>query len=343
MEASIQEAPQEAPKQYERRYTEGAQPRRWDDDRLARGLGWFSLGLGLTQLAAPRGVARLIGLQGDDEDRKAMIAIGMRELASGIGILAQRRPGPGVWARVSGDVMDLALLGRAINSNRADRNRVAMATAAVAGVTLIDLLAGQRLRHRPNGGGRLAEAERAHERGVVLVRRAITVNRTSQEVYEFWRNFENLPQFMAHLEAVRILDDRRSHWIATGPAGSRAEWDAEIVEDRPNERIVWRAVPDSEVPNEGSVRFVPAPGGRGTEIHVELRYSPPGGRFAAKIAKLFGEEPGQQVAGDLRRFKQVMELGEVVHSDASIHRGMHPARPSNELPRIAPSMEGAVR
>ena len=148
---------------------------------------------------------------------------------------------------------------------------------------------------------------------------------------------------MAHLEAVQVLDERRSRWVAKAPAGSKAEWDAEIVEDVPNQRIVWRSLAGSEVPNQGSLRFVPAPGGRGTEVHVELRYRPPGGRFAATVAKLFGEEPGQQVAGDLRRFKQVMELGEVVHSDASVHRGMHPARPSNELPRIAPSMEGAVR
>lgn len=329
-----------APTHYPRHYAERS--RRWDDDRLARGLGWLSLGLGLTQLAAPRGVARLIGLRGDDEDRKAMIAIGMRELASGIGILAQNRPAPAVWARVGGDVMDLALLGRALNSQRTDRNRVAVATVAVAGVTVLDVLVGQRLGRQANGGKAEWAADREAARGV-QVRRAITVNRTPEEVYQFWRNFENLPQFMAHLDSVRVLDERRSHWIAKAPAGSKAEWEAEIVEDIPNQRIVWRTLPGSEIPSEGSVRFIPAPGNRGTEIHVELRYSPPGGRVAATLAKLFGAEPGQQVAGDLRRFKQVMELGEVVHSDASIHRRMHPARPSNELPRIAPSMEGAVR
>ena len=114
-------------------------------ERLARSLGWFSLGLGLTQLTAPRGVARMIGLRGDDEDRKAMLAIGMRELASGIGILMRDHPTPAVWSRVGGDVMDLALLGRALNSSRTNRNRVAAATVAVAGVTVLDVLAGQRL------------------------------------------------------------------------------------------------------------------------------------------------------------------------------------------------------
>ena len=328
---------------------------RWRDDRwarggsgerterLARGLGWFSLGLGLTQLAAPRGVARMIGLRGDDEDRKAMIAIGMREIASGVGILTQDRPAPGVWSRVGGDVMDLALLGRALNSHRNDRNRVAAATVAVAGITALDLLTGQRLSTGGNGAPDGAETREGKERGV-QVRQQITVRRSPQEVFSFWRNFENLPRFMAHLESVRVIDDRRSHWTAKAPAGAKVEWDAEIVEDRPNELIAWRALPQSDVPNEGSVRFVPAPGDQGTEIHVELRYEPPGGKLGAIVAKLFGEEPSQQVKGDLRRFKQVIELGEVVHSDASIFPGPHPAQPPAEVPpNVVQNLEGAVR
>jgi uncharacterized membrane protein len=345
----------------ERREAGGAgQSRTWDADRwrddrwarggsserterLARGLGWFSLGLGLTQLAAPRGVARMIGLRGDDEDRKAMIAIGMREIASGVGILMQDRPAPGVWSRVGGDVMDLALLGRALNSHRNDRNRVAAATVAVAGITALDLLTGQRLSTGGNGAQDGAETREARERGV-RVRQQITVRRSPQEIYSFWRNFENLPRFMAHLESVRVIDDRRSHWTAKAPAGAKVEWDAEIVEDRPNELIAWRALPQSDVPNEGSVRFVPAPGDQGTEIHVELRYEPPGGKLGAIVAKLFGEEPSQQVKGDLRRFKQVMEVGEVVHSDASIFPGPHPAQPPAEVPlNVVQHLEGAVR
>jgi uncharacterized membrane protein len=90
-------------------------------------------------------------------------------------------------------------------------------------------------------------------------------------------------------------------------------------------------MPDASIPNSGSVRFKDAPGDRGTEIHVELRYDPPGGKVGALIAKLFGEEPQQQVKGDLRRFKQVMETGEIVHSDSSIHSGMHPAQPAEDL------------
>lgn len=160
------------------------------------------------------------------------------------------------------------------------------------------------------------------------VKQAITVNRSRDEVYEFWHDFENLPRFMNHLESVRSDGAGRSHWKAKGPAGKTVEWDAEIVEDRPNELIAWRSVKGADVDNSGSVRFKPAPGGRGTEVHVEIEYTPPGGVIGATVAKLFGEEPSQQVDGDLRRFKQVMETGEVVRSDASIHSSSHPAQPS---------------
>jgi uncharacterized membrane protein len=310
-------------------------------ERLARGLGWFSLGLGLTQIAAPRGVARMIGLRGDDEDRKAMIAIGMRELASGIGILMRDHPTPAVWSRVGGDVMDLALLGRALNSPRSDRNRVAAATVAVAGVTVLDVLAGQRLGREGNGSS-LAGVEPAAR--AIEVRQQITVRRSPEEVYRFWRDFQNLPRFMDHLESVRIMDERRSHWVAKAPAGASVEWDAEMVEDRPNERIAWRSLPEGDVPNEGVVYFAPAPADQGTEIHVELHYQPPGGRLGALAAKLFGEEPSQQVKGDLRRLKQVLEVGEVVHSDSSIHRGMHPAQPPAAVPsNIAQGLRGGAQ
>src|SRR5215212_6007393 len=136
---------------------------------------------------------------------------------------------------------------------------------------------------------------------------------------------------MAHLESVQVLENGRSRWKAKAPMGTNVEWEAETIEDRPNELISWRALPDSTVPNSGQVRFREAPGGRGTEVTVELQYQPPGGKLGSLIAKLFGEEPSQQVKGDLRRFKQVIELGEVVHSDASIHRGPHPAQPPENL------------
>jgi uncharacterized membrane protein len=301
-------------------------------ERRGRGLGWFSIGLGLAQIGAPRAVARLIGLKDSEETRNTMFAIGLREITSGIGILSRPRPAAWIWTRVGGDLMDLALLGKALKSDEADRGRVAAATAAVLGVTVLDLWTGQQLSRR-GGNGAEPWNRRQSPRGIEVTE-AITINQPRNEVYSFWHDFENFPRFMAHLESVQVVDERRSHWKAKAPAGATVEWDAETVEDRPNELIAWRSLPDSEVPNSGIVRFKDAPGKRGTEVIVELSYEPPGGRLGALIAKLFGEEPSQQVKGDLRRLKQIIELGEIVHSDASIHRGPHPARPAEDLSEV---------
>ncbi len=292
-----------------------------DPHQVARGLGWFSIGLGLAECAAPRSVARMIGLRDDDTNRNTLFAYGVREIASGIGILMGDRPVVPVWARVGGDVMDLAFLGRALRSDRSEKNRVAAATAAVLGVTLLDVMTGRSL-------GAESTAARGASRPGIEVREQITIGKPPEELYRFWRDFQNLPRFMEHLESVRVLDDRRSRWTARAPAGKTVEWEAEITTDVPNERISWRSVGEADVPNFGTVRFLRAPGDRGAEVQVELRYDPPGGKLGAVVAKLFGEEPSLQVKSDLRRLKQVMETGEVVHSDASIHRGMHPAQPS---------------
>jgi uncharacterized membrane protein len=150
----------------------------------------------------------------------------------------------------------------------------------------------------------------AHRRGVT-VRRTVAINKPVEEVYAFWRDFENLPRFMRHLESVTCDGARRSHWVARAPAGRRVTWDAEIVDERLNELIAWRSLEDSDLRNAGTVQFERGPGGRGTTIRVLLTYAPPGGKVAAVIAKLFGEEPGQQVHDDLRRLKQLMETGEV--------------------------------
>lgn len=307
-------------------------------ERRARRLGWLSIGLGLAQVGAPRGVARLIGVNDNDETRNTMFAIGLREITSGLGILSRPRTAGWLWTRVGGDLMDLALLGKALKSDDSDRGRVTAATAAVLGVTVLDFLTGQQLSKRGGNGGESGRERRLSRRdqssGGIEVTEAITVNRPRTEVYGFWHNFENFPRFMAHLESVQVIDPRRSHWRAKAPGGRRVEWDAETVEDRPDELIAWRSLPDSEVPNSGTVRFRDAPGDRGTEVIVDLRYQPPGGRLGALVAKLFGEEPSQQVKGDLRRFKQVMEIGEIVHSDSSIHAGPHPAQPPEDLSEV---------
>lgn len=162
--------------------------------------------------------------------------------------------------------------------------------------------------------------------------KSVTINRPRQEVYEAWRAFDRFPAFMIHLESVTVGAGGRSHWVAKS-VGGVVEWDAEITEDRPGELLSWRSVEGSEIPNGGTVRFTDAPADRGTEIHVDLQYDPPGGAAGALVAKLFGEEPTQQLVDDLRRFKQVMETGEVVLSEGSLQGAGEGA--SNERPAQA--------
>ncbi|SCF05872.1 Polyketide cyclase / dehydrase and lipid transport [Micromonospora coriariae] len=178
-------------------------------------------------------------------------------------------------------------------------------TWALAGIAAVDLYAAVRATR----GRRGRDANRVYG--------SVTVNRSAAEAYRFWHDFENLPRFMSHVQSVQTTGDRRSQWTAKAPAGRKVTWDAEMVDDRPGELITWRSVDGARVPNSGSVRFVPAAGGRGTEVRVELGYRAPGGMFGARVAKLFGENPQQQVCDDLRRFKQVIETGEITRSDGS--------------------------
>jgi uncharacterized membrane protein len=273
-------------------------------DGVAESLGWFSLGLGAAQVAAPGSVCKLSGLCASGRNRALMRARGITEIATGLAILARPKPVGWLWSRVAGDTFDLAALAAA---TPAAPLRKWIAFASVTGVTTADVAE----------GARLSRSDVAADRAI-RIRKAITVNRTPDEVYTHWRNFENLPRFMTHLESVQTLDDKRSRWRAKGPAGSTVEWEAEISEERSPERIAWRSLPRSTVTNSGAVHFEEAPGGRGTEVHVELSYEPPAGTLGASVAKLLGEEPATQLADDLRRFKQVVETGEVIRSEGSL-------------------------
>ena len=278
-------------------------------DGLAEALAWFSIGLGVAQLVAPRGLSRLIGLDGRGADPTVMRAVGVREIASGVGILGRRRSAEWLWVRLAGDAMDLLLLRAAARAEpRAKRNRLAVTAAAVAGVAVPDFVAGKRLTR---GDDSVAESS------AMRVKAAITVKRPRDEIYEFWQSFENFPRFMIHLESVEALGANRSRWTATAPGGRTLSWEAETTEQRPNELVSWRSLPGSDVRNEGSVRFLDAPGDRGTEVHVDLRYEAPFGKLGALIAKFAGEEPQQQVKDDLRRSKQILETGEIVVSEGS--------------------------
>lgn len=272
-------------------------------ERLARRLGWFSIGLGMMQIAAPRTFCRLIGLN----DRHGLIrSVGIREIVSGVGILSRRKPTIWMWSRVAGDIMDLTVLGIGLVSRGTHRSRIAAATVAVTGVTVLDYQLSQELSDSPGP---------QDNRISIQVVKSITINRPAEDVYNRWRDYQNLPRFMRHLESVQMSGDNRSHWVAKGPAGKRVEWDAETTEDRPNELIAWRSLEGAAVKNSGSVRFESAPGGRGTIVRVELEYYPPAGLLGARIAKLWGEEPAGQVADDLRRLKQLMETGDIITTE----------------------------
>lgn len=294
---------------------------REDAERLAGFLGWFSIGLGITSLAAPRGVARLIGARGDSTDRAILRLVGLQELACGIGILSTRRPAGWVWARVAGDAAHLTLLTGAMASGPPEPDRMATVTAAIVGITALDAYDAIRLSGRPGANGHALEG------GPLEVHQSITIRRPAEDLYGFWRDFRNLPRIMSHLESVQVGGDGRSHWKAKAPAGTSVEWGAQITEDRPNELIAWRSI-GGHVDNAGSVRFVPAPGGRGTEVHVEMGFDPPGGILGQWFAKLFGESPDQQVYDDLLHFKQVMETGEVVLSEGSFDGSRIVQRPA---------------
>lgn len=150
----------------------------------------------------------------------------------------------------------------------------------------------------------------------IRVEKTVSIQTKSpEELYIFWRNFENLPTFMKHLKSVTVLNDTRSHWVANAPLGNTVEWDAQIINDLENHLISWASVPGAAVENSGFVRFQAAPPGRGTEVKVVLEYSVPGGSLTAAIAKVFGENPEQQIGDDLRRFKMLMETGELATTE----------------------------
>nr|WP_199326311.1 SRPBCC family protein [Nostoc parmelioides] len=149
----------------------------------------------------------------------------------------------------------------------------------------------------------------------IKVEKTVTINKPADELYRYWHNFENLPTFMKHLKSVKVYNEKRSHWIANAPLGNSVEWNADILEDRENEFISWASAEGADVENSGFVRFQKAPGDRGTEVKVVLEYNPPGGALAAVVAKLFGEEPEQQIGDELRRFKMLMEAGEIATTE----------------------------
>jgi uncharacterized membrane protein len=273
---------------------------------LAKVLGWTSLAIGAAELLAPRRVSRAIGARG----RPGILrALGAREIITGIGILAHRRQRRSwVRSRVAGDAMDLALLGTVFFlQNRRHPNRLLAATGAVAGIALVDWLGGE-------WTSRSSPAARAAEEPLT-VESSIIINKAPEVVYEFWRKLENLPCFMKHLRDVQVEESGRSHWIVEAPGGVSMEWDAEITEDVPNQRIAWRTLPGADLENSGDVRFEPAPGNRGTLVRVEMNYPAPPGRPGGFFGRMLGKVPERHLHNDLLRLRQWLETGELARTE----------------------------
>ena len=303
-------------------------------------LGAASVGLGIPPVVASAPVARMIGVGESSTTRLTLAAVGAREIGVAAGLLTFPRRWM-LWARVAGDGLDLALLGRSI-ANRAGRQsddrtdsgtaaRTVATAAVVAAITAIDVYAA-------------AKGERARSDSFAVA--STTVGKSPEEVYSYWRDLTKLPLFMAHLDSVQVsdMDRSRSHWQATAPFGRTVEWDAEIVEDVPGKHLAWRSIEDADVHNDGRVEFKEAPGGQGTEVRVALRYEGVGA-LARAAARYFGEEPRQHLDDDLRRFKQVMETGEVVRSDGALGgkraRREFPQRPARPASAQELTAEGA--
>ncbi|MFE0591732.1 SRPBCC family protein [Micromonospora echinospora] len=306
-----------------------------DVQRRGRGLGWMSLGLGVAQLAAPDTVRRISGVDDSPASRAMVPLVGARELLHAAGLLRSRRKSVWAWTRVVGDAMDLTSLGIAIaHRGRRRRRRLVGVTAAIVGITLVDVLTAVQAS-RAKRTGSVSAVRGARRGGPVELTATTTIRKPPPEVYAFWRDLDNLPAFMAHLKDVRVTGDRTSHWSAGAPFGKNVEWDAEIVDEAAGEKIAWRSTGNADVPNSGTVRFVPAPDGVSTEVHVVLTYDIPGGAVGRAVARYFGEEPHQQLDDDLRRLKQVLETGEVVRSDGAPWgkraRKEFPQRPAQPL------------
>jgi hypothetical protein len=248
-------------------------------EQLAIGLGWFSIALGLAELAAPHSVARLIGVPPDPSTIAVLRSFGARELGNGAAILAQPDRATWMWSRVAGDALDLATLGGAINSSDTNRGRAMFATAAVLGVAMLDLLCARQLSRDEQEGSAFSDRRAAlrspGSRGrSTHVHEAVTINAPIERVRERWANLESLPSTLRNLGSLH-----------SNSAGST--------------RLEFRA----------------APGGRGTEVHIECDYQPTGGALGGVIAQMFSQDPASQIRHDLRRFKQLMETGEITLSD----------------------------
>ncbi len=222
-----------------------------------------------------------------EPERAVSVAIGAGLIALGV----RRRDGMGVLAGFLGGVM----VHRGASGHCSLYRMLGVSTGSAEAVL-----------DQPSRADITGRAATVNARHAIKVEDSVTINRPRAELFAFWHDFEQLPRFMDHLVSVRVVSPTRSHWVAKGPAGSTVEWDAEIVNVVPDSIIAWKSVGHPDVANAGAVNFSDLSNG-GTEVRVTLDYEPPGGQVGATVARLFGENPEQQVREELGRFKALME------------------------------------
>jgi uncharacterized membrane protein len=194
------------------------------------------------------------------------------------------------------------------------RSRASAAEAVIGGVLFYRGLTGRCPLYQALGTTTARSPATAIPAGRgTKIQKSITVRRRPEDVYNFWRHFENLPSFMQNLQEVQTRGDR-SHWAARGPLGTIVEWDAEILVERPFEAISWKSLPGGDIDCAGSVHFRDLGAERGTEVNVVLKYNPPAGKMGASVAALLGDDPDQMIADDLCRFKKLMDSAEMATS-----------------------------
>lgn len=265
----------------------------------ARNLGILSLVLGAGGLLLSGPLSRLSGLQ---PHRGLLPLVGLRELAAGIGLLGTRNATPWLWSRVAGDGMDLAIiLSCLLNPDNPRRTRAAVTAAVVAAITAIDTR--ESLRNSRNESTTAAPD--------ALVSASVIVGKSPQECYEFWRDPTHMTRISPMVESVTVLDERTSRWLIRSPLGTQIEWDSKITGETPGERISWRSVDGGGLYHAGVIRFEPATGNRGTLVSISVHFRVPGGAAGVGLVKLLGANPRSEVREDLRRFKQLLEAGEI--------------------------------
>lgn len=277
--------------------------------QLANGLGWFSIGLGVAELVAPRQMQKLIGVRDRGPRRNVLRAYGMREIAAGVGILSTAANPGWLWTRVAGDILDLATLGSAFGQRETKRVRLAAATVAVAGVTALDVLCSAQLSRT----------------GPFRASATVLIGRQPEELYSFWKDLSNVSKLEPFLESVRPLGEDRWRWRGRIRGGPAIQIDTEIVRDQLNQLIEWRSTQGSPIRLRAGIEFLPASADRGTLVRaaIEIEGSV---TLLVRPASAAGLGPELRLEQHLRRFKQLMETGEI-------------ARATNNYARYQPSRE----